>query len=379
MNLLLCRLSIPCLLRNTLTCIHPPFRHCATAFTGAAGQGSLGLMDALCTAAGPFTPGRAEKLNDEREEMEGRERTQQNEGSVSGSPYLVQIADRYGMPAELPPGASQSFEELEALCPSDTLREQLQQLRASRRWKTLTEVQRATIPLVLDHRDILCVAPTATGKTFCYVFPSMLRLVLHAGGREKTTADGGSDELNRSNVETLLKDKIARGEVCRYCELGVAYAKVCPMTGTPHPPMPDLPDKQLRPAMRLSELTSVAEPLLLILVPTSQLVTQVYQLYTQLHADFRVRFLVRASSAEEQKRHLKALESCDVLITTPETMLPALYKRKLTLKRVKMLVMDEVDELVSVNHFEKVKIILGALPKAHERPQRIFLEPPCLQ
>ncbi|RNF26569.1 putative DEAD/DEAH box helicase [Trypanosoma conorhini] len=368
MNSLLCRLCMSCFLRNALISIHPSPRHCATALTGAAGHGSLGLVDAVCPPAGSSAHGREEMLR----EGEKRGSARRNEESVSGSPYMVQIADRYGMPAELPPGASQSFEELEALCPSGKLREQLQRLRVSRRWEALTEVQRVTIPLILDHRDLLCIAPTATGKTFCYVFPSMLRLLLHAGEHENAADDGGSDGLDRSNVEKLLKEKIARGEVCRYCELGMADVKLCPVTGTPHPPMHELLDKQLRPAMRLSELTSVAEPRLLVLVPTSQLVAQVYQLYTQLHADFRVKFLVRASSAEEQKRHLKALESCDVLITTPETMLPALYKRKLTLKRVRMLVMDEVDELVSVNHFEKLKIILGALPKAHERPQRLL-------
>ncbi|KEG07857.1 ATP-dependent DEAD/H RNA helicase [Trypanosoma grayi] len=298
-----------------------------------------------------------------------------NTSSSGNSPYTVQISDRYGMPAELPPGAPQSFEELGALCPSDTLREQLQNLCASRRWSEMTSVQRVVIPLVLESRDVLCIAPTATGKTFCYVFPSMLSLLQTAAGRDGANPNGrssGDDELSRSNVELLLRDKITRGEVCRYCELSVAEVRVCPMTGTPHPPIPEPTDEKPLPATRLSELASVAEPLLLILVPTSQLVVQVYQLCHNLHADFRVRYLVRASSAEEQKRHLRALEGCDVLITTPETMLPALYKRKLSLKRLRTLVLDEVDDLVSVNHFEKVKIILGALPKGHQRPQRLL-------
>ncbi|ESS63796.1 ATP-dependent DEAD/H RNA helicase [Trypanosoma cruzi Dm28c] len=375
MNPLFCRQCTTCMLRNALNCIRLSSRHYAITSTGASRKGSLELVDVLCGGVGPSTHGMNE-VPGEMKEGEIRHRKKEvfiGDGSgANGSPYIVHIADRYGMPAELPAGASQSFEELETLCPSDTLREQLQLLRASRRWETLTVVQRAVIPLILDHRDVLCIAPTATGKTFCYVFPSMLRLVLHAKGLETAVADSSENELSRPNVEALLKDKIARGEICRYCELGIADVKVCPMTGTPHPPVPELLDKQLRGAMRLNELTSVAEPLVLILVPTSQLAMQVHQLCTQLHVDFRVKFLVRASSAEEQKRHLNALEGCDVLITTQETMLPALYKRKLSLRRVKMLVMDEVDDLVSVNHFEKVKIILGALPKGHDRPQRLL-------
>lgn len=368
-----------------------------TSTTGAPRHGSLGLIDTLGNSGASSIPRMGDatdhlaqetraivdhilkstttgKTAGENDDVKNDENDDDgsHKGKNNNSPYIVQIADRHGMPAELPSGAPQSFEELAALCPSDLLREQLQQLQVSRRWNDMTEVQRAAIPLVLDRRDLLCIAPTATGKTFCYAFPSMLRLVMHAGGRDDFGGGNDSEGWSRSNVEMLLKDQMAQGIVCRYCELNVANVRVCPMTGRPHPPVPEPSDQKPRPPVRLCELTSVAEPLLLILVPTSQLALQVYQLFGQLHADFRIKYLVRASSAEEQKHHLKALEGCDVLITTPETMLPALYKRKLSLKRVKMLVMDEVDDLVSVNHFEKVKIILGALPKGHQRPQRLL-------
>ncbi|CBH15773.1 ATP-dependent DEAD/H RNA helicase, putative [Trypanosoma brucei gambiense DAL972] len=297
-----------------------------------------------------------------------------NAGCAEESPYKVAIADRYGMPAELPPSAPQFFKDLAELCPSETLRRQLLELQRTRNWNDMTAVQRAAIPLALEHRDILCIAPTATGKTFGYLFPSMLRLAMYAGTDGSSNLTGSvSEDLNRPNIEKLMQDKMEKGEVCRYCELSVKEVRVCPLTGQPHPdPVPEDAAKQQRSPMWVSELSSVAEPLLLVLVPTSQLVMQVYHLCKKLDADFRVKFLVRASSAEEQRRHLNALEGCDVLITTPETMLPALYKRKLSLKRVKVLVLDEVDDLLSTNHFEKVKIILGALPKGPQRPQRLL-------
>lgn len=296
------------------------------------------------------------------------------------SVYTVHIADKLGMPAELPKDAPKTFNDLLALCPSP-LREQLQQMMETRRWQHLTDVQRAAIPLALEYRDLLCIAPTATGKTFSYVFPTMLRLLLDdtASSTSQGGADGDEDalDLSRRSVESLLAEKIRRGEVCRYCELSVAENRVCPMTGVPHPPPPDpvwdaLALGKGRRPQRLEELTTVAEPRVLVLVPTTQLAQQVQQVFRNLHCDLTIRSLVRASTAEEQKTYLKALDGCDVLISPPETLLPALLKHKLSLRRVRTLVLDEVDDIVSVNHFEPLKIILGALPKKQDRPQRLL-------
>ncbi|KAG8343547.1 DEAD DEAH box helicase Helicase conserved C terminal domain [Trypanosoma vivax] len=288
--------------------------------------------------------------------------------------YNVQIADKFGMPAELPQGAPQTLEDLVAMCPGEVLSRQLQKLWRSSGWTHLTPVQRAAIPLALEYRDVLCIAPTSTGKTLSYALPSMLRLALHAHNSNASGAsESNENDFNRPNIERLLREKIMLGEVCRYCELNVSEVMVCPITGKAHPQPPvEDPQTRQRAPMWVGELTSIAEPQLLVLVPTSQLVMQVFRLFKQLNADFRVKFLVRASSAEEQQRHLGALQGCDVLISAPETLLPALYKHKLSLKRVKVLVLDEVDDLVSANHFEVIKIILGALPKGHERPQRLL-------
>lgn len=327
----------------------------------------------------------------------------QPSSSVSMQPLAVRIADRYGMPAELPPGSPQTFADLLALCPSSggdsALREQLQQWMGRHRITDLTDVQKSSIPFALEYRDLLCIAPTATGKTFSYVFPAMLRLALDdashsgdGGGSSRnasgpvTTSDDSNDDasppaFSRRDVEALLKSQIEKGEVCRYCELNVTQTPVCPMTGVPHPPPPSGVELALnartRRAMRLEELASnIAEPRVLILVPTSQLAFQVHGVCRALNAGYKIRFMVRASSADEQRKFIHSLEDgCDVLVSTPETILPALYKHKLSLKQVKTLIIDEVDDLVSTNHYEKLKIILGALPRQGgpaARPQRLL-------
>ncbi|CCW60113.1 unnamed protein product [Phytomonas sp. EM1] len=300
------------------------------------------------------------------------------------SVYKVHIADRFGMPAELPKGSARTLEELLEMSP-DILRGQLQDWIQQKNWRDLSPVQQAAIPFILEFRDMLCIAPTATGKTFSYVFPTMMRLLMDdmAGRRSGSSLSGLQDgeqraasDLNRRDIEALLQEKIHSGEVCRYCELSVRENPLCSMTGLPHPPpigdayMP-LNVKTRRPS-RLEELSGVGEPRVLVLVPTSQLAFQAYGVFRHLHCDYNIRYMVRATNADEQKKFLHALEGVDVLISSPETILPALYKQKLSLRRVKTLIIDEVSDIVSLNHFEPLKIILSALPKRYDRPQRLL-------
>ncbi|CCW66921.1 unnamed protein product [Phytomonas sp. Hart1] len=297
--------------------------------------------------------------------------------------YSVSITDRFGMPADLPKGSPLSLEQLLEMS-TGILREQLKDWIQQKDWRTLSPVQQAAIPLILELRDLLCIAPTATGKTFSYVFPTMIRLLMDdmTGRRARSPSfslhneEGVASDLNRRDIEALLQEKIDKGEVCRYCELSVRESSLCPMTGLPHPPPVGNADTPLnvkpqRPS-RLEEIRSVGEPKVLVLVPTSQLAFQVYGVFRNFHCNYNIRYMVRASNEGEQKKYLHALEGVDVLISSPETILPALYKQKLSLRCVKTLVLDEVSDIVSLNHFEPLKIILGALPKCQDRPQRLL-------
>lgn len=331
---------------------------------------------------GPLRDGSADKAETSTPDEQRRRQQLQHELVAN---YKVLVVDALGMPADLPDGAPRSFDDLLELAPA-ILRTQLGALMARRHYEVLSPVQAAAIPLMLEYRDLLCIAPTATGKTLCYVYASMLRLLLKdMTDRPSNTAASGAEEggganLNRRQVEAFLQEKIDKGEVCPYCELSTSEMRVCPMTGFPHPSAAevaaDFPmrSKEQR-AMRLDELQAgVAEPRVLVLVPNSQLAIQVTSTFRALHCDYRVHAMVRASSADEQRKYLRALEhGVDVLVAAPETILPALYKHKLSLRRVQTLVLDEVDDLVSVNHFEPMKIVLGALPKGALRPQRLLL------
>lgn len=287
-----------------------------------------------------------------------------------GTTFNVRLFDKYGMPVKRSESMGpKSLDDLLALTPPSTrLPKQLRDYFARHHWNAATVVQTASIPLILQHHDLLCIAPTATGKTFAYAFPSIIRVLMG----EMTHRASSPDEVSitGSDVEDLVRQKIKTGEICKYCELNIANNKICLMTGSLHPEPKDAMLK--KDWMRLEDLDVMATPRILVLVPTSTLVHQVHRTFLNFKESLNVRFLVRASSAEEQKKFLSGLEGVDVLITTPETIIPALFKHKLSLSKLKVFIADEIDEIVSSNHFESLKIILAALPKGQRRPQRLF-------
>eukprot|EP00796_Vickermania_ingenoplastis_P005171 gene5171-3719_t len=281
--------------------------------------------------------------------------------------YKVNVFDKFGMPLSEVPIGPQSLKDILDLAPSSLLQEELRKLFEKRRWRGPTSVQSITAPLVLQRYDLLTIAPPATGKTFAYIFPSVVSVLLSTSPNralEEVSSISGSD------IEELMQDKIRRGEICKYCELDVAQHKICPITGTVHPE-PETAEEN-GAAERVKDIGNVAKPRILVLVPTSTLAQQVHKAFTEVKENLSVRYLVRASSAEEQKKHLNAMEGADVLVSTPETLLAPLMKGRLSFARVKIAILDEVDELVSNNHFDAVKMIFGALPKGHRRPQRLL-------
>jgi ATP-dependent RNA helicase RhlE len=48
-------------------------------------------------------------------------------------------------------------------------------------YSTPTPIQRQAIPVILEGRDVLGLAPTGTGKTAAFVLPILQRLSSHPG------------------------------------------------------------------------------------------------------------------------------------------------------------------------------------------------------
>lgn len=300
--------------------------------------------------------------------------------------FGTKVFDKFGMvapPPRVPIGLD--AQQLLPLLP-DVLREHVRAHCLRCNIQSWTLPQATTFSYVLEGRDVICISPTASGKTLAFLIPSLMQVLAQAGhvpgmskSGDKDAQDIGSSDMSSDNLAALTRQRIATGEVCKYCEMDVFTTPVCSFTGHPHR-IPDLDHEAQRRRVRtkLDDLTSVSEPKLLIVVPTNELVTQILAVLQHLHCGFRICGFRRRSETSN-----KYLEGCDILITSPEQVVKLLYKNKLSLRKIRVCVMDEADALFSTQFFEPMKIILGSLPKGVDRPQRLLfgatLPPPTFE
>jgi superfamily II DNA/RNA helicase len=283
--------------------------------------------------------------------------------------FKTKVVDKFGMDAHVE--AIEKFEDL-----ANVLPEQLEKhfLTYRRRFglKVPTSVQKVTIPLVLQGRDVLCIAPTGSGKSVCYLVPTIAKTILD----QKTAADSGNPlVVEQSDIESIVSAKMSRGEICKYCELDVSKAKVCPITGHLHKPPADLlPGAGVfdEENGKDDEHFGPAEPRIVILAPTSELVKQIHSVCMSFRCSLKVALLVRATTEADKQAQARLLKGSNIVISTPEPLIQALYKREVSFNKVQAIVFDEVDALLGVAYFDFVKIMLAKLPKHEKRPQRLL-------
>ena len=165
-----------------------------------------------------------------------------------------------------------------------------------------TPVQRETIPLVLDGRDVLAGAQTGTGKTAAFVLP-MLQL-LH--GRRPVGAPAGT--------------------------------------------APDRRDAT-RPPIRA-----------LILTPTRELALQVEESVRTYGASRPIRSttIYGGVGFDPQVRALRA--GPEIVVATPGRLLDHMSQRTIDLSRVEILVLDEADRMLDMGFIRDIRKILAVLP-----------------
>ena len=283
--------------------------------------------------------------------------------------FQTKVVDKFGMDAHVEP--LPSFEALSGMLP-EQLNKYFSLYRKRFGLKVPTSVQQVAFPLIFQGRDVLCIAPTGSGKSVCYLVPTIARALLD----QIKTDDGstGSVVVDQSDIEAVVSAKIARGEICKYCELEVGAAKVCPITGHLHKP-PDDPLHFTESAAASDDNTprdGPTAPVIVVLVPTSELALQVHQVCMSFRCTLKVAPLVRVKTEAERNEQKKLLKGCDVIIATPEPLIQAVYKRQVSLSKTQTIVLDEVDSLLGTASFEFIKIILARLPKHEKRPQRLL-------
>jgi superfamily II DNA/RNA helicase len=192
-------------------------------------------------------------------------------------------------------------------------------------------------------------------------------------------AAGGNDDsaTTQRSIESAVSAKMARGEICKYCELAVSVAKICPITGHLHKPPADPLHGAGRPGGEEDgeddrDCYGPAEPSIVVLVPTTELVVQVHAVCMAMRCSLKVATLIRATTEDEKKAQAKNIRRSDIVISTPEPVIQALYKREISLTKVQSIVLDEVDALLGIAYFDFIKIILARLPKNEKRSQRLL-------
>ncbi|MGL5862961.1 MAG: DEAD/DEAH box helicase [Phycicoccus sp.] len=174
-----------------------------------------------------------------------------------------------------------------------------------------TPVQREAIPLLLQGQDLLGQAATGTGKTAAFALPILQR---SPNRRDRTPGpDGldGPDEL-------------------------------------------DGPDRASR------------DPFALVLVPTRELCMQVCQALHRYGQELGTRVLA-IYGGQPMGRQLRELASgVDVVVATPGRLLDHLTRATLSLDAVRVVVLDEADEMLDMGFADDLEAILLRTPPSRQ-------------
>ena len=187
-----------------------------------------------------------------------------------------------------------------------------------------TAIQQQAIPLVLEGRDLFGCAQTGTGKTAAFALP-ILQL-LH--GPAASPARGHSTAHGR-------KVPIARDH------------------GDGHDP-------------RHSPVSAGRPIRALILTPTRELAAQIgesFRVYGQ-HMGLRHTVVFGGVSQGPQARALR--EGVDILVATPGRLLDLLNQRLLTLREIKIFVLDEADRMLDMGFIYDIRRVIAQVPRERQ-------------
>ncbi|MBS1626224.1 MAG: DEAD/DEAH box helicase [Bacteroidetes bacterium] len=122
----------------------------------------------------------------------------------------------------------------------------------------------------------------------------------------------------------------------------------------------------LLPILRQWEFSREAATRVLILVPTRELVVQVLETAQQLSKYMSVRTVGVYGGANIKPQIAALNEGADIVIGTPGRVYDLALNGNLKIKNVKRLVIDEVDEMLSLGFRSQLKDILRLLPERRQ-------------
>jgi ATP-dependent RNA helicase DDX3X len=184
------------------------------------------------------------------------------------------------------------------------------------RYTIPTPVQKHSIPIVMDGRDLMACAQTGSGKTAGFLFPILSAMFTHGP------------------LEDPKEPRVKQGYQ--------SYKKAYPQA--------------------------------LILAPTRELVSQIYNEAKKFCYRSYVRPCVAYGGADIQQQLRLIDRGCHLLVATPGRLVDILERRRLSFKNIQYLVLDEADRMLDMGFEPQVRRIVEGedMPLPAERQTLLF-------
>ncbi|CAO3639360.1 unnamed protein product [Cunninghamella blakesleeana] len=182
-----------------------------------------------------------------------------------------------------------------------------------------TPVQKYSIPIVLANRDIMACAQTGSGKTAGFLFPVLTKLY-------------------KEGPEEFIASKNKKGS-------------------------PSSSDRDRK-----------AYPEVLILAPTRELASQIYNEAKKFAYRSYVRPCVVYGGADIGNQLRMLSRKCQLLVATPGRLVDILERRRLSLSRVRYLILDEADRMLDMGFEPQIRRIIQGedMPLPGQRQTLMF-------
>lgn len=120
----------------------------------------------------------------------------------------------------------------------------------------------------------------------------------------------------------------------------------------------------------LEKLTAISKPQVLVLAPTRELALQVSEETKKLsqHTNLRTLAIYGGDDIEKQLRKLR--EGVDIIVGTPGRIADHFKRKSLQVSGLKILILDEADEMINKGFLEEIEKIIKQLPQ--ERQTLLF-------
>ncbi len=203
------------------------------------------------------------------------------------------------------------------------------------KYSVATPIQTATIPLILDGHDVLGCAQTGTGKTAAFSLPILQQLL-------PTTAAGSeSGAAADSDGRTAGRRGGADGKRGR--------------------------SGGYRPIAAL------------VLTPTRELANQIAQSFTTYGKNLGLRQAVIYGGVSANPQMAQLRSGVDIVVATPGRLLDLMGQNVVDLSRLRVLVLDEADQMLDMGFIQPLKRIVSRIPRDRQTLMFSATMPPEIQ